>query len=491
MQEPMATAVLLAAVGLLLLISVLLSRAMERFGVPVALIFLGIGMLAGSEGLGGIPFEDYELAFRLGAGALVLILFDAGLNTPISVVRRYAAPAGLLATVGVVGTAALVAAGALALGFPMGQALLLGAVVSSTDAAAVFAVLRGSRIHLKRRVGATLELESGTNDPVAVILTTVLTQQLVHPGGGLGLHLVLVVLLQIAVGAAAGAGIGFLARALLLRIRLPAGGLYAALTLGFALLAFAIPTLAYGSGFLAVYVAGVILGNGPLPLRNGLFRVHDALAWLGQISMFLVLGLLVFPSRLLQVAGTGLLLAAFLAFVARPVVVALLLLPFGYSRREIAYIAFVGIRGAVPIILATIPILSGAPGGTMLFDVVFFVVVANALVPGATVSWLTRRLGLQSQEPPSPPALLAIESHRELGWEVLSFYIESDLVVSGLRLSEIPFPEGAAATLIIRDDDVIAPRGKTVLQPGDHVYVIVRPDGRPLIQLLFGRPEEQ
>jgi cell volume regulation protein A len=205
--------------------------------------------------------------------------------------------------------------------------------------------------------------------------------------------------------------------------------------------------------------------------------------------MFLMLGLLVFPSRLIEVAGTGLLLAIFLAFVARPAVVTLLLLPFGYARREIVYIAWVGLRGAVPIILATIPILSGAPGATKLFDIVFFIVVVNALVPGATVAWLTRRLGLESQEPPTPSAVLEIESRTQLSGELLSFYIEDNLAVTGLPLSQIPFPDGAAATLIIRRDDMLAPRGGTVLEPGDHVYVILRPEDRPLIQLLFGRAE--
>jgi cell volume regulation protein A len=488
-QEPLSTAVLLAAVGTLLLISVLFSRALERFSVPIALIFLVIGMLAGSEGIGRIPFEDYQLAFRLGTVALVLILFDAGLNTPTRVIRQYVAPAGVLATIGVVGTAALVAVAALALGFSPGQALLLGAVVSSTDAAAVFAVLRGSRLHLTRRVGATLELESGTNDPMAVILTTVITDQLVTRQESVGLGPFAAILLQIVAGAVAGGLVGLLGRGLLNRIRLPSGGLYSALMLGFALLAFGLPTLLNGSGFLSVYVAAVLLGNAPMPYRAGLLRVHDALAWLAQISMFLMLGLLVFPSRLVGVAWTGLLLAMFLAFVARPAVVTLLLLPFRYPRREITYIAWVGLRGAVPIILATIPILAGAPGATTLFDIVFFIVVVNAIVPGATVAWLTRRLGLQSHEPPAPPAVLEIESRTQLKGELLSFYIEEGLAVTGLALSQIPFPDGAAATLIIRGDEMIPPRGASVLQPGDHVYVIVRPEDRPLILLMFGRTE--
>jgi cell volume regulation protein A len=218
-------------------------------------------------------------------------------------------------------------------------------------------------------------------------------------------------------------------------------------------------------------------------------RVHHALAWLGQVVMFLVLGLLVFPSRLLDVAGVGLLLAIFLAVIARPVVVAACLIPFAYRAREIAYIGWVGLRGAVPIVLATIPVLSGAPGALRIFDVVFFIVVVNALIPGATVGWVTRRLGLEAREPPSPPAVLEIESMQPLNGELMSFYIDEALAVAGVALAELPFPEGASVAMIVRGHDVIPPKGNTTLSTGDHVYVFARPDDRPLIHLMFGRAE--
>ena len=487
--EPAATALLLATFGLLLAVSVLFSRASERFSVPLALVFLGIGMLAGSEGIGRIAFEDYGFAFRLGTVALALILFDGGLNTPRAAVRQVLRPAAALATVGVIGTAGLVAAAAHALGFVWPQALLLGAVVSSTDAAAVFSVLRGSGIQLKRRVGATLEVESGLNDPVAFLLTTALTGHLLAPAEPLGWRLAVDVVGEIAVGGALGAAVGFGGRALLRRVRLPATGLYPALTLALALLAFAVPTLVHGSGFLAVYVAAVLLGDGQLPYRHGILRVHDALAWLSQIAMFLLLGLLVFPSRLVEVGWVGLALALFLAVVARPLVVALCLLPFRYTARDAGYVGWVGLRGAVPIILATFPVLAGAPGAGRIFDVVFFIVVVNALVPGATVPWVTRRLGLESAEPPAPRAVLEIESMQPLKGELLSFYVDEALAVAGVPMSELPFPEGAAATLIIREREMIAPKGHTTLAAGDHVYVFARPEDRPLIQLMFGRPE--
>ena len=489
--EPSATALLLTTCGVLLAVSVVFSRASQRIGVPIALIFLGVGMLAGSEGIGGIPFEDFQFAFRMGSLALALILFDGGLNTPLDAVRRSWAPAGILASAGVVLTAVLVAVPAHLWGLSWPEALLLGAVVSSTDAAAVFAVLRGSGLQLKRRVGVTLEVESGINDPVAVILTTTLTANLLRPGELTGLGIGVEMLVQLLMGAAVGAAVGYGGRALLQRLQLPTGGLYPAMTLALALLAYGVATLASGSGFLAVYLAGLVLGNGPLPYRAGLLRVHDALAWLSQIGMFLILGLLVFPSELPEVASLGLGLALLLAVVIRPIAVALCLAPFRYPRQEVLFIGWVGLRGAVPIVLATFPVLAGAPGADRIFHLVFFIVVMNAIVPGATVAWVTRRLGLQSSEPPAPQAVLAIESRLPLKGELMSFYIDEALVVTGVTLEDLDFPEGASVALIVRGDRLIPPKGSTTLQPGDHVYVIAQQEDRLLIQLMFGRPEEE
>ena len=487
--EPLPTALFLAVFGSLLIASVMFSRATDRFPVPVALVFLIIGVLAGSEGVGGIAFEDYAFAYRLGTVALVLILFDGGLNTSMDAVRRVAAPAAVLATVGVVGIAALLAVFAHAIGLGWPAALLIGAVVSSTDAAAVFAVLRASGVHLQRRVAATLEVESGSNDPMAVILTVVVTQGLLEGTRGIGWHTGMTIVIQILVGSSAGLAIGFSVRALLRRARPPSGGLLAVLMIGASFLAFAIPSLMSGSGFLSVYIAGIVLGNGTLPYKNALLRIHDALAWLSQVTMFLVLGLLVFPSRLIEIAPIALLIAAFLTIVARPVVVALCLLPFRYPSREIGYIAAVGLRGAVPIVLATFPVLAGAPGASRVFDIVFFVVVLGAFVPGALVPWLATKLGVERSEPPPPQAILAIESMGEVDGELLSFYIDEALPVVGAALSDLPFPHGAAVTLIVRGRELVAPEGSTVLEPGDHVYVITTTAERPFIQLMFGRPE--
>ena len=384
-NEPAATALLITTWGILLAASVLFGRVSQRAGVPVALLFILVGILAGTEGIGGIPFEDYHFAFRIGYFALALILFDGGLNTPMDAVRRYWAPAGVLATVGVVVTAGLVALCARLMGLGWPESMILGAVVSSTDAAAVFSILRGSGLHLKRRVGVTLELESGLNDPVAVILTTTLTANLMASESVDGWRVAGEMLVQLIAGAAAGLAIAWAGKVVLRKLRLASGGLYPALTLAIAFLAFGVATLIHGSGFLAVYLAGLVLGNSELPYKAGLLRVHDALAWLSQIGMFLILGLLVFPSRLMEVAPVGLGIALLLAFVLRPVTVALCLVPFRYPAKEIAFIGWVGLRGAVPIVLGTFPMLANAPGAERIFNLVFFLVVVSALIPGGTV----------------------------------------------------------------------------------------------------------
>jgi cell volume regulation protein A len=488
-HEPHASAMFFVVVALLLAASALLSHASQRLRLPVGLLFLAIGIGAGSEGLGGIAFDDFSFAFRAGSAALALILFDGGLNTPVETLRRSLLPAGLLATVGVMGTMCIVAVVAHALGLPWSASFLLGAIVSSTDAAAVFAVLRGSGIQLKHRVGGTLEVESGINDPVAVILTTALTSRLLVSGEpGLGM-MALELLREIAIGAVCGVAIGAGARWVITRVRLPASGLYSVMTLATALFAFSMPTLIGGSGFLGVYVAAVTLGSGRLPYRTALGRIHDSLAWLGQVAMFLMLGLLVYPSQLLDAAWIGAIIGLTLAFVARPVAVALCLMPLRFPGNDILYVGWVGLRGAVPIILAMFPVLAGAPGANRIFNIVFFIVVVNALLPGATVSAVTRWLGLESGEPPPPSAVLTVESFEQLDGELLSYYIDEALPVAGMTLGELPFPDGAAVTMIVRGRKLIAPNGSTRLEVGDHAYVLSQPEGVVMLQLLFGRPE--
>jgi cell volume regulation protein A len=490
MTDPVSTIAVALTVGAVLLASsVVASRTSGRLGVPFLLVFLLVGMAAGSEGVGGIPFEDYHLTFRVGTVALVLILFDGGLNTSVASVRRVFAPATLLATAGVAGTAALTALGARALGSAWPEAFLLGSIVSSTDAAAVFSVLRSGGTRLQPRVAQLLELESGVNDPMAVILTLAVTGALAS-GEGASWRLLLDAVLQLGVGTAGGLAVGYLGRWLLARVRPAASGLYPVLTLAIAFFAFGAPTLLGGSGFVAVYVAAVILGDGHLPYVAGLRRVHDAMAWFSQVAMFLLLGLLAFPSRVAAVAVPGLFVGVFLALVARPVVVALCLAPFRLPAREVLFISWVGLRGAVPIMLATFPILAHLPVAHRVFDLVFFVVVVSALVQGTSIRWLARRMKLEAPGPPPPRAVLEILSRQRLAGEVLSYYVEPASAVAGCRIADLPVPQGSSVMLVVRGRDLVTARGQTVLQPGDHVYVFAPPEEQPFVQLLFGRQEE-
>lgn len=489
MAELISTALLLAVFGLLIAASALSSRTIERMGIPVVLLFLVLGMLAGSEGIGGLDFSDYRFAFRVGTAALILILIDGGLNTPLGAIRDSFKPATVLATVGVAGTAGLVAVFARWMGLSWSESLLLGAVVSSTDAAAVFAVLRGGDLRLTRRVGTTIELESGINDPMAVILTFSVISVLAGEDTSYA-ALVLHVPLQLGIGLVVGAGFGVAAKYLLRCMRLSTAGLYPVLVLGLAFLSFGVATLAQGSGFLAVYVTATVIGNSRIPFHSGLLRIHDAIAWLSQVSMFLMLGLLVFPSQLIPIAGVGIAIALFMAIVARPLVVGLCLLPFKFRPKEVAYIGWVGLKGAVPIILATFPVLASVPEGMKVFNIVFFVVVCSALVPGATIRYFARRFRLEALDAPPPVAALEINSTRLLNGELMSFSISEPLAVCNVPVAKIPWPPTTSAVLLVRGEQLIAPRGSTVLLPGDHVYIFCRAEDKPFVQFLFGKAEE-
>jgi cell volume regulation protein A len=397
--------------------------------------------------------------------------------------------ASTLATVGVLATAGMVGAFARLLGLPWEQALLLGAIVSSTDAAAVFSILRSSGIQLKRRVGATLELESGLNDPMAVILTEALTTQLVT-GRPLGWGTVVDVAAKLGVGLVAGLAIGWAGRWVLSRVRLPVGGLYPVLTTAIALLAFGVPELLHGSGFLSVYVAAVLIGNGPLPFKGGVLHAHDAGAWFLQVCMFLVLGLLGTPSSLVASGLTGVALGLVL-LVARPLVVVPILAFFGFRWPERLYVGWVGLRGAVPIILAMVPVLARAPGAGVIWNAVFFIVLVNITVLGFTVRRGARRLDLQAARPPPPHGLIEISSSRPLDAEIEVFYVDPASAVAGSTLADLPpFPAGSAVLMVLRGDDLLTARGSTVLEPGDHVYVLTRAEDAGFVHLLFGEAEQ-
>jgi cell volume regulation protein A len=332
-----------------------------------------------------------------------------------------------------------------------------------------------------------LELESGLNDPMAVILTTALTANLLRPGTVTMATIVRQVIIELTIGTALGWTFGKVASWRISRLRLPAPGLYPAFTLGVACLAYGLPTLIHGSGFLSVYVTGVMLGNGELPYGTGVRRVHDALGWLSQVVMFLLLGMLVFPSRMLPVIGIGLAVGLVLVFVARPVAIALCLAPFRYPLHEVSYVGWVGLRGAVPIVLATIPVMSGAPGSQVLFDVVFFIIVVGSLLPGATVPWVTRKLRLESSVGSVPKTIVAMEGPKEEK-QLRSFFIEAELAVAGATVGELPLPAGAAITMIDHAGSMSAATESSVLRAGDYVYVLYAREDAAEIELLFGPP---
>jgi cell volume regulation protein A len=485
-DAPMQLAIGLLALGVLIAIAALVTRA-SRPSVPVALLFLGVGMMAGSEGIGGIAFDDHVLAYQLGTIALVLILFDGGLSTRFAHVRPALGPATALATVGVVITTGVVAVGAHLLGLPWLQAILLGAVVSPTDAAAVFSVLRGSGIHLQHRVGATIELESGLNDPMAVLLTVAMTA--VAVGGDYPLiSLLWHVPMELAIGAAVGLGVALAGRVGLRRLPPSVAGLIPVVTTAVATIAYGGATVLHGSGLLAVYVAGLTFGDQrDLPDRAAIRRIHDFLAWTGQVGVFLTLGLLVYPSQLLDVAPAAIALAFALLLVARPLAVLACLLPFRFKLREAGFISWVGLRGAVPIVLATYPVMVGVVDAVHLFNLVFFVVVIGVVVQGATVPALTRRLGLAEVGPPPPTAAIAIASRRQLATRIVTFYVDARAAVAGCTLAEIPFPDQAAVAMVVRGDELFAGRGALRIEPGDHVSVLCKPEDEAALVLWFGQ----
>lgn len=473
--------------GILLLLGIVSSKFSARAGVPVLVLFLGVGMLAGSEGIGGIHFEDYRLAHGVGTAALALILFDGGLRTPLTSIRLAWKPSLALATGGVLVTALLTGLAAThVLGVSLLEGILLGGIVGSTDAAAVFAVLRSSGLRLRERLSATLEIESGSNDPMAVFLTVGMLQVLLDRME-LGPDLLWLFITQMTVGTIAGLAVGHAGVWVTNRINLGAAGLYPILVSAFGLLAYGVAASVGGSGFLSVYLAGIVIGSRRLVFQRGVLLFHDAGAWFGQIVMFVVLGLLSFPSRLLEVAPQGLLIAMVLLLVARPAAVFLTLLPFRFDLRETVFLSWVGLKGAVPITLATFPLLLGLPLGPLLFDVVFFVVLVSAVTQGITLPVFARRLGLELPAEPEAPVTLEITSLRHVDGDIVEYMVGPESRAAGHRIRELALPEGVVIALITRDQQVIPPQGRTQVLPNDHVFVVLRPETRPLVDRIFSR----
>jgi cell volume regulation protein A len=476
---------LLLAVALLLLLSVLGSKLLGHVSVPVLLLFLVLGMLAGSEGIVGIEFDDPWLAQSLGVMALAFILFAGGLDTRWVEVRPVLGPALALSTLGVALTALSVGWFATAvLGFSWLGGLLLGAIVSSTDAAAVFGVLRSRSMGLQGQLRPLLELESGSNDPMAIFLTTGLTQMMIDPSAQM-VDLVPKFFLQMTLGAAAGYGMGWVMGTLLNAVRLEYEGLYPVLTIALVLLTYGMVAVGGGNGFLAVYVAGLVLGNNAFIHKRSLMHFHDGLAWLMQITMFFTLGLLVFPSQLVSVAVVSLLVALFLMFVARPLGVFLTLLRTRFRLQEQLMVAWVGLRGAVPIILATFPLLAGIPQAETIFNVVFFTVLTSVLLQGTTLPWVARWLGVDAPLTKAVRYPIDFEPVGGMNSDLVEIAIPAGAVVAGKRILEVELPPGTLIVLLSRDGEFLVPRGSTTLQAGDKLLVLADITALPSVRTLL------
>ncbi len=481
-------ATLILASGILLLLGIASNKLSTRIGVPVLLLFLLVGMLAGSEGVGGIDFEDYSLANAIGTIALCLILFDGGLRTSLKSIRSVWKPAAVLASLGVLITAVITGlAASWILKISILEGLLLGSIVGSTDASAVFSVLRSGGVCIRKRLAETLEVESGSNDPMAIFLTVGLIQLLtgaVAPGPALlGLFLT-----QLIVGSVAGILVGYGGVWGLKYIQLGAAGLYPVMATALALLSFGLAAVLDGSGFLAVYLTGIVIGNRRPVFHRGILLFHDAAAWICQILMFMTLGLLSFPSRLMDVAGVTLLIAAVLILVARPVAVFLCASWFRFSFHELLFLSWVGLKGAVPITLATFPMLAGLPGASVMFDTVFVVVLVSALIQGWTLPPAARLLKLEDPEQHPTPVTLEISSLRDIDGDIVDYYVEPGCRAAGRTLRELQFPAGVVVALIARDQEIIMPQGRFQIESGDHVIVVLRPALRTQVDQFFSRP---
>jgi cell volume regulation protein A len=478
---------LLLGIAVLLVFSVIASKASGRLGVPALLLFLAIGIFLGTDGPGGIYFEDAGLVQRLGTIALIFILFSGGMDTDWAYVRPALKEGIVLATAGTIATAALVGVFAVyVLSFSWLEGLLLGAIVSSTDAAAVFAILRSRGVGLQGKIKPLVELESGSNDPMAVFLTTMMVgiiSQTTAIGWGLFGSFILQMVLGVVLGLLGGYGMV----RLLNRINLEYEGLYPVLTIGLAMLVYSVTGAVGGNGFLAIYIAGLVMGNTSVIHRRSLLRFHDGLAWLMQIAMFLTLGLLVTPSRLVPIAGAALSVSVFLILVARPLSVFLTLAWSPMPVRAKALVGWVGLRGAVPIILATFPLLAGLPQALLIFDLVFFIVLTSVLIQGSTIPLMARLFRVEAPLARSPQIPLEFAPSEGTDGELMQIGIDESSPAMGKRLVELGLPPGVLVVLVGRDENYHVPSGATQIQNADTVLILARRDSLGAVKDIFGR----
>jgi len=458
--------------GALILISVLAGIVSSRVGAPLLLVFLALGMLAGEDGLLGIQFDDFENAYLICGMALAIILFDGGLRTPYSSIRSAWRPAGVLATLGVVLTAGITGLAAHhLLGFELLSSLLIGAIVGSTDAAAVFLLLHQRGMMLPRQVNSTLEVESGVNDPMAVFLTVSLVELITAPGDSLGITALENFAQQFGLGAVLGMASGMLLAWVVNRIEL-AQGLYPVFVVSAALVVFGGTQELGGSGFLAVYLAGIVAGNQRLRASHVIRRFHDGLAWISQIVMLVLLGLLVTPRDLMPDLADASLIALVLVFVARPLAVLVCLAPFRFSAAERAFVAWVGLRGAVPIFLAIIPVLGGIPESVRYFNVAFLVVLTSVLLQGWTVPWVARWLKLELPPTPDAAGRLDVDLLPEMDRDLIGYRVREASPAKGRQIAELALPPRARVLAVLRDNTVIRREDLGELAGGDYILLL-------------------
>ncbi len=487
----MNTELILLIAAAILVISVVLSKVSERIGVPTLLLFLGLGMLAGSDGPGGIYFEDARLAQSLATLALAFILFAGGLETDFGSVRRTLKPGLSLATMGVLLTALVTGVFVwLVLGLSWMNSLLIGAIVSSTDAAAVFAVLRSRSVGLKEPLRPLLELESGSNDPMAVFMTVGLIELIKNPERSF-LILIPLFVQQMALGLVLGYVMARLFIHLIKRIALDYEGLYPVLSLGWVLLTYALTAWLGGSGFLAVYISGLVLGHLPFSHKKSLIRFQDGISWLMHVLMFFTLGLLVYPSKLIPVAGKGLLVALALIFLARPVAVFVSLAFSRLSFREKHLISWVGLRGSVPIVLATFPMLAGLDESHFIFNLVFFIVISSVLVQGTTIPLFARLAKVDAPLVRQRRYPIDFDNSEGMDLQLIDLFVPYGSYAADKTILDLNFPRDSLITLISRNEKFIMPSGTTILQEGDVLLILTNRENMAKVQAILSRKKEE
>jgi potassium/hydrogen antiporter len=473
--------------SILVVISLVIAKFSDNLGVPTLLLFIIVGMFAGSEGPGGIYFDDANLAQSIGIVALIFILFAGGLETKWIETEKVVKPALLLSTVGVLITALVVAVFIkLLLGVDFKWAFLIGSIISSTDAAAVFSILRTRKITFKGKLRPLLELESGSNDPMAVFLTIGTIEYIRIPETGF-FSILLLFVMQMGIGSAAGYALGKLTVFSINKLKFNYGGIYPVYAIAMCLLVYSFTAVIGGSGFLAIYIAGIIVGNSIIVHKAGTIRFFDGLAVLSQISMFLALGLLVFPSELLQIAPTGFLIAAILIIAARPLSVFISLSFLKFNWREKTLISWIGLRGAVPIILATFPLIAGIENSLMIFNVVFFVVITSVLIQGWTITPAAKLLGLAIPEEKEMQIPLRFEPVDGVDTELIDLIVPYSSSMVGKSIVELQFPEDSRIILIWRNNQSIIPSGGTVLEAADTLMILVNPDNLDKVRKIFSK----